>query len=322
MSRARLTTLTTLTMAACAAASLLASAPAQAAGASEPAGPVQRSWFAAKALTFAQPDLLPQGVNDFSCRSTTHPRPIVLVHGTFANAYDSFSALAPFLKRQGFCVFTLNYGKSEALAGLAPGVYGTGPTSQSVNELSTFVDRVRSATGAQKVDLFGWSQGGILTRGYTAIGGGADRTDPTRNKVQNVVTFGSPNHGTTASGLLTLVKLTGTTPVVTAVLGDALRDFMVGSDYLERINADGGTAPGVNYTSIATRYDELATPYRTGFLPASSTSEVRNITLQNGCEVDLSDHLQGMYSPRLFSLVARAYGGTQPVVCVPNAPVL
>lgn len=46
--------------------------------------------------------------------------------------------------------------------------------------------------------------------------------------------------------------------------------------------------PGVHYTVIATRYDEVVTPYRTQFLDGP---DVRNVLLQDLCPVDLSEHV-------------------------------
>ena len=50
------------------------------------------------------------------------------------------------------------------------------------------------------------------------------------------------------------------------------------------------TVPGVNYTVIETRDDEVVTPYTNAFLPAAPN--VSNITLQNQCPLDASDHLE------------------------------
>jgi hypothetical protein len=52
--------------------------------------------------------------------------------------------------------------------------------------------------------------------------------------------------------------------------------------------------PGVSYTVIATRYDEVVTPYSTQFL---SGSGVHNVTLQSLCAADISEHAAMAFDP-------------------------
>ncbi|MEU0734167.1 esterase/lipase family protein, partial [Streptomyces lavendulocolor] len=64
------------------------------------------------------------GWNDYTCRpSSAHPRPVVLVHGTFGNSVDNWLALAPYLVRRGYCVFSLDYGQLPGV----PFFHGLGP---------------------------------------------------------------------------------------------------------------------------------------------------------------------------------------------------
>ncbi len=113
-----------------------------------------------------------QGWNDYSCRpSTAHPRPVVLVHGTFANATDNWLTLAPYLEARGYCVFSLDYGQLPGV----PLVHGLGPIDKSAEQLQVYVDKVLAATGAAKADLVGHSQGGMMPRYYLKFLGGASR---------------------------------------------------------------------------------------------------------------------------------------------------
>src|SRR5690606_4065389 len=107
------------------------------------------------------PGLLPAGVNDWSCRSRSRPVPLILVHGTFANALDNWFATVPALRKAGHCVYAFNYG------GKPHGFFqGTGDITVSARQLAAFVQEVKSKTGAEKVDLVGHSQGGMMPRYY------------------------------------------------------------------------------------------------------------------------------------------------------------
>src|ERR1700750_1485997 len=172
------------------------------------------------------PTASPPGANDWSCKpSAAHPRPVVLVHGTFADMSDSWQALSPLLKNNGWCVFALNYG-SYAGSG-AIGVYGTGEIRSSAQELSAFVDKVLTATGAAEVDMVGHSQGGMMPRYYLKFLGGAA-------KVHTLVGLSPSNHGTT---LLGLAILAGFFPGATGLLCPACEEQIVGSAFLGELNS-------------------------------------------------------------------------------------
>jgi triacylglycerol esterase/lipase EstA (alpha/beta hydrolase family) len=234
------------------------------------------------------------GWNDYSCKpSATHPRPVVLVHGTLGNSVDNWLGLAPYLTVRGYCVFSLDYGQLEGV----PFFHGLGPVEKSAVQLKDFVDRVLAATGAAETDIVGHSQGGMMPRWYLRFLGGAA-------KVNALVGIAPSNHGTDLNGFTDLLPyfpgagdlLTRTTP--------ALADQVTGSDFLKRLNAGGDTVPGVRYTVIATRYDEVVTPWRGQYL---NGPDVRNVLLQDLCAVDLSEHVAvGLLDRIAFHEVANA----------------
>jgi triacylglycerol esterase/lipase EstA (alpha/beta hydrolase family) len=218
------------------------------------------------------------GWNDYSCKpSAAHPRPVVLVHGTFANSVDNWLALAPYLVDRGYCVYSLDYGQMPGVTG----INGIGPVSKSAEQLAAFVDKVLASTGAAKADVVGHSQGGMMPRYYLRFLGGAA-------KVNALVGIAPSNHGTTTEGLSGLLTsfpgakdwLNAQTPGVA--------DQLVGSAFLAKLNAGGDTVPGVHYTVLATRYDEVVTPYQSQFL---NGPDVHNIVLQDLCAADLSGHV-------------------------------
>lgn len=234
------------------------------------------------------------GWNDFTCEpSAAHPRPVVLVHGTFGNSVDNWLGLAPYLKNRGYCVFSLDYGRLPGV----PFFHGLGPVEKSAEQLDAYVDRVRAATGAAKVDIVGHSQGGMMPRYYLKFLGGAA-------EVNALVGIAPSNHGTTLSGLTALLPYFPGAEDLLSSATPALADQIAGSAFLTKLNAGGDTVPGVRYTVIATKYDQVVTPYRSAFLTGPN---VRNVVLQDLCAVDLSEHLAiGLLDRIAFHEVANA----------------
>ncbi|MDT2008534.1 hypothetical protein FXW78_37585 [Rhodococcus opacus] len=107
-------------------------------------------------------DAIPQGMNDFSCRpSAAHPRPVLLVNGTFENSYANWAMYSPQLKADGHC------------------------------------ETVLAATGADRVDIVGHSQGGLVPLYHINRLGG-------ESKVQDFCPEDQTNHGTMVYDDITL----------------------------------------------------------------------------------------------------------------------
>ncbi|MBF6619941.1 MAG: alpha/beta fold hydrolase [Patulibacter sp.] len=282
-------------------------------------GPATDSFAAAFGYSLFVPNADTPGANDWSCDpSSSRPRPVVLVHGTWENRYDNWASLSPRLKSDGYCVFALNYGDdANSALGLLPSLKGTSDIAESAEELAAFVDDVRAATGADEVDIVGHSQGGLMARQYLKFEGGA-------SEVNRLVTLGATHHGTTLSGIGTLGATFGLLGAAEPFLGEAAIQQVVGSDFLATLNAGGDTVPGVDYTVIATKYDEVTTPYQSTFLTAGPGATVQNITIQTGCPIDFSDHLSMSFGPRISAIVRNALkpGSVTWVPCLPKAPVL
>ncbi len=231
----------------------------------------------------------PEGANDWNCKpSAAHPRPVVLVHGTGSSMQHIFKTLSPALKNEGYCVFALNYGGIPTWWDPNLIVWGVSDIRTSARELSGYVDAVLARTGASQVDLIGHSQGGMLSRQYLKFEGGANAADPARNKVANVVSLAPTNHGTTFNGLqqmyLVLASLGFHNDQISQfVFGIAGRQQLIGSRLIADLNAGGETMPGVEYTIIATRNDQVATPPEYSFL-STARGNVDNVWVQDGCE--------------------------------------
>jgi triacylglycerol esterase/lipase EstA (alpha/beta hydrolase family) len=243
----------------------------------------------------------PLGANVPCHPSAAHPYPVVLVEGTFASMYNSFEAISPDLVNNGYCVYAFNYGQTIPLSGF----YAMGDIPTSARELATEVNRVLAATGASKVDLVGWSQGGMMPRYYINDLGGAA-------KVSTLVGFAPSNYGTTLDGLQGLITQLGLAGVTTALLSTtcaACAQQLQGSSFLAGLN-QAPTAPAVRYVVIETADDEVVTPYTNAFLP--SAANVQNITLQNQCPQDASDHISISYDSNALQDMINALGPDNP----------
>ncbi|OZC54397.1 lipase [Rhodococcus sp. RS1C4] len=295
-------------------------------------GPEQKNFLAGFLYSIVKPDVAPPGANDWSCKPTEeHPNPVVLLHGTWENAYNNFARISPALKAEGYCVFAPNTGDKDSSAlGHVKALRGTGPITESAKEIAFYIDAVLERTGAAQVDIVGHSQGSLASRQYMRFEGGADPSDPSKNKVGRIVSLGGSNHGTTLVGIGTLGRTINNLGLnvlglVGAVAGPAASDQVVDSDLIKALTAGGDTERGVDYTAIATRFDEVVTPFRTTFLEAGPDATVNNVLLQDGCGVDLSDHLSMSVSPRTIGYIKNALDPdgfpVGDVPCVWNAPV-
>lgn len=268
-------------------------------------------WNGVYGYAHTSPTASPPGANDWSCKpSPAHPRPVVLVHGTFADMSNSWQAISPLLKNNGYCVFALNYGSYSGSGAI--GVYGVGDIAASAGELGAFVDKVLAATGAAEVDLVGHSQGGMMPRYYLKNLGGAA-------EVHALVGLSPSNHGTTLDGLFVLSNFFPGANQFTGALCPACEQQRAGSSFITALNSGGETVAGVDYTVIQTRFDQVVTPYSSAFL---SGSNVKNILLQNQCVLDLGDHLSMPYDHIVGADVLTALDPLHPrgFFCTPIAP--
>jgi triacylglycerol esterase/lipase EstA (alpha/beta hydrolase family) len=267
------------------------------------------------AVGYAQssPTASPPGANDFACKRTrAHPRPVILVHGTFEDMSNNWQALSPLLANNGYCVFALNYGSFGGSGEL--GIYATGEIAQSAEQLASFVERVLAATHARKVDLVGHSQGGMMPRYYLKFLGGAA-------KVHTLVGLAPSNHGTTLDGIATLGSFFPGSSGYVGSLCPACEEQEAGSAFLANLNTGGDTMRGVQYTVIESANDEVVTPYESAFL---SGKNVTNVLLQSQCALDQGEHLSMAYDHIADADVLSALDPAHPttVACTPVLPVL
>jgi pimeloyl-ACP methyl ester carboxylesterase len=225
------------------------------------------------------PGVSPPFANDFSCRSTAHPVPVILVHGTFGDMTVSWNLFSPALHRAGYCVYALDLVRR-----------GMAPMDKSADKLAAFVDEVLSRTGASKVSLVGHSQGGMLGR-YVA------RFRGKLGVIDDIVGLAPSSHGTTNP----------LAPPLGGLGCPACAEQAAGSAFMKKLNAGVEAPPPPSYTVISTRHDEVVTPYSSQALAGAT-----NVVLQDRCPEDITEHVGIVYDPIALQWTLNALGRAGP----------
>jgi hypothetical protein len=238
------------------------------------------------------PSAAPSGANLSSCSSPVDPYPVVLVNGTFTVMEDSFGAMAPDLANTGYCVYTFNYGGASS----SDLVQATGAVPASAQTLASFVSQVLAQTGAGKVDLVGYSQGGMLAEYYAKVLGGAPY-------IHNLVGLAPTTHGTTLDGLTALASFF---PGANQLVGSACQacvDQENGSSVINTLDNGPIAQAGVKYTIIDTQNELVVTPVGSSFIQESG---VTNEYVQSYCSFDFVDHVDFPFDNVVIQLVKNA----------------
>lgn len=129
-------------------------------------------------LVIPNPDRLgaPLPPSARAARGVAFAEPIVLVGG-YASMTQSLEPLAASLRADGFTVFVFDV-PNNGLADLR----------HSARRLAEFVADVRRRTGAARVDVIAHSAGGVVSRTWAQLQGGASSLD-------QLVTIATPHHG-------------------------------------------------------------------------------------------------------------------------------
>lgn len=247
---------------------------------------------AGAAQALHDPSASPAGVNVAGCRlSSAHPRPVILVNGTFANMIDDWSGLGPRLANLGYCVYTTPLGANPHSF-----IQTIGSVPASARQLASFVSSVQRRTGASTVDLVGHSQGGMLAEYYAKVLHGAAN-------VHTIVGLSPSTHGTTLDGLARFAEaIPGATKVVSAGC-PACTDQLSNSSVIRALNDGPVAQPGVSYTIIETYTETVVTPAGSAFIREPG---VHNLWLQHYCLFDPTGHVSLPYDPVVQKLVENA----------------
>jgi triacylglycerol lipase len=107
-------------------------------------------------------------------------------------------------------------------------------------------------SAAERVDLIGFSMGGLVCRYYVQVLGGASRVD-------RLVTISTPNHGTV------LAFLNGRV---------ACKEMRPGSAFLQKLNRDYSALQHVSLISFWTPFDLIIVPANSSRMPVGLNKEI------------------------------------------------
>lgn len=252
----------------------------------------------AQIIRAKNPDANPPGANDWNCRPTKkHPLPVVLVHGTTDRPAAAWNAGAPLFKNAGYCVFALSYGM---LPGSTDGAVDK--VENSAQQLADFVQKVLRATGAKKVNLVGHSQGGMMPFYYMNFLGGY-------KYVKNMAAISPSLRGVDGFGFFNI------DPIRQMALNSDVVDLppaqlaqIKGSEFLKKLHRRPLVHPSVNYTVIATKYDDVVTPYTSQLIPEGPNSH--NVIIQDKCATNFTDHYANVFDPATLNVALQMFDPT------------
>jgi triacylglycerol lipase len=187
-------------------------------------------------------------------------KPVIIVAGTLQTT-ARYEQLAIRLREEGYPVYVYELP-----------TLGRGDIAASADGLAAFANQVRAETGADKVDLVGHSQGGLVARQYVKFDGGADH-------VRNLVGLGVPNHGTPTAWAASLLGVAEDGFV-------AAEQMTPGSDFLDQLNEGDDTIGDVRYTSFWTEHDAVVFPAETAWLDDGAT----NVRIQDQVPDNMARH--------------------------------
>ncbi|KAH7311617.1 Alpha/Beta hydrolase protein, partial [Stachybotrys elegans] len=221
--------------------------------------------------------------NDFSCRSESHPNPVVMLHGLSLSRHIFLSQLQHKLNNAGYCTYSFTYGAHR----IPSWVGGVRAMRDTAVEIADFIREVKEKTGAAKVDLIGHSEGGVQAI-YVPM------TQPgIADIVDHNIALGPAIHGAQYYGVTDLFYAGGEATrrlasLALRVLGCPACDDMAtgGNIFSDFKNAERIVQPGNKATIIVSTFDTLVAP------EVSMIQEVgvRNLIVQDICPDDKVGH--------------------------------
>lgn len=222
------------------------------------------------------------GLVNVSCANSNYS-PVILVHGTFANARRAYSTVAPVLKQNGCCLYALNYGRQGGYGGYGGyGVNGTADIQSSLLEVTGFIGTVLQETGANKVSVIGHSQGGLLA--FLA-----SNTPELVDRIDRIIAVAPSLRGTDRIP-----------PNVSSAHCPACTQLGSASDFMKDLQHRKLNPGGLRALVLATKDDLVVTPVESQFLDEPG---VTNLYLQDQFPTLRASHSGLLHVPEAVTLI-------------------
>ncbi|NNH75069.1 hypothetical protein HLB23_35350 [Nocardia uniformis] len=217
---------------------------------------------------------------EIDCTPTVaHPYPIVVLpggDGTTTETAAQWDFMVGSLRDAGYCTLLFQ-------GGIVDGTRWAGDIPSGARQVADFIAKVKHTVGVEKVEIIAHSAGTIVTNYYLKVLGGAPN-------VSHAVFITPEARDCDGAGFLTAlgiknppitpVQLLQAFPFLASVIAAAAPDKAVAlqmaptSEVYQAIFNGPIAQPGVRYSVLATRNDELATP-----APACSTIDEPGVTM-------------------------------------------
>ncbi len=172
--------------------------------------------------------------------------------------------------------------------------YHTMGDIQTAGEYVVYALRTMAVLAGRRVDVLGYSQGGMLPRWALRF------WPDTRALVEDDVGIDPSNHGTLDTDVVCHLECP-----------PAYWQQASTSNFTAALNSRAETFAGIDYTVIYSRTDEVVTPNLNSSGSSSlhtGAGRIANIAVQQVCPADVSDHLaMGTYDPVAYALAVDAF---------------
>lgn len=214
----------------------------------------------------------------------THcPKPVLLLYG-FLGTRRSCEVLEHRLRRDGYCVFSINLG------GLFD-AFNTHGIDESAEKVREKVERLYKRFDLGPLSIIGHSKGGLIGRYYVKRLGGDAR-------VKNLITLGTPHNGTPRAyfGCATV-----------GAVARSVWQMTPRSPFIRQLKM-GAFPRGVRFTSIYSK-DDGASPFPCAVLEDQGNDNLSNV------EVPGVAHRELLYKRAVYEVIRRelALGYGEPV---------